>query len=341
MRPYGAFFSGDFDRLQSLMNETVEACRTHGRTWELAFALQLRAKVNNDVTERLADSIRDIGESRRLFERLGDEWGTAETLSAEAEAAIHSGEWLRAVECCREGIALARKIGSHQHVPVLTVRMGDALISAGDWEQGERLLREGIEDAQRFGSASDGAAFFGNVLLAGALSHRHDTAQALEVIEETIRQNEAGGTGMPGFISGMLLGMKGSLLGKSGRPVEGLRLLTEGVEELARHPLANVITPRLSIMLTPAAAQLLRLVAEADGGPEHRLFGRRVHRSVVLLGAHQRWRPSVVPPAELRELEEEKALLRDLLGEQAYEAGYAEGDGLQAEEAVALMRDVE
>lgn len=112
LRPYGAFFTGNFDRLYPLMNETVESCRRHHREWELAYALQLRAKINNDVTERLAESITDIGESRRIFERLGDEWGMAETLSAEAEAASNAGDWEHAAQCCRRGIELARKIGS-------------------------------------------------------------------------------------------------------------------------------------------------------------------------------------------------------------------------------------
>lgn len=80
-RSFGAFFSGDLERVHELMDETVECCRRFGRTWELAFALQLRAKVNNDISERLDVSLEDIGESRRLFERIGDEWGTAETLS--------------------------------------------------------------------------------------------------------------------------------------------------------------------------------------------------------------------------------------------------------------------
>jgi predicted ATPase/DNA-binding SARP family transcriptional activator len=338
LRPYGVFFSGDFGRLHALMDETVQACRTHGRTWELAFALQLRAKINNDDGDRLDAAVQDIGESRRLFERLGDEWGMAETLSAEAEAAGNAGDWQRAVDCCREGIELARKIGSHQHVPVLTVRMGEALVNGGEWDEGVRLLREGIEDAERFGSASQGAAFYGRILLAGALSRQADVTDALRLIEDTIRENEAG-QGVPGFVGAMLRGIKGSLLGRAGRPHEGLRLLTDGIAELAHHPLATALTPRLAIMLAPAAVQLLRMVGESEGLSGER-SQRRLHRAVLLVGAHDRLRPSVIPPAERRELDDEKALLRSLLGDRAYEAGYAEGGGLAVAEAIALMRDV-
>jgi predicted ATPase/DNA-binding SARP family transcriptional activator len=335
MRPYGAFFSGDFDRLYELIDETVDSCRTHGRTWELAYSLQLRAKINNDATERLAACVRDIGESRRLFQQLGDEWGTAETLSAEAEAAANAGDWQRTVRCCHEGIALARKIGSHQHVPVLTVRLGDAMVNAGEPEEGERLLREGIKDAQRFAAASDGAAFFGKVLLAQVLARRDDIAEALAVIEEAITEGAGVSAGVPSFVLGMLNAMRGYLIGRSGDPVAGMALFSDGIVELSRHPLANVITPRLAILLVPSAVELLVLLADAQ--PEAR--SARLLRAVALLNAHDRLRPTAVPPAEARDIETVRARLRADLGEKDFVAAYAEGDGLSLEEAVALMRD--
>jgi hypothetical protein len=338
LRAYGAFFSGGFDRLYALMDETVEACRTHGRTWELAYSLQLRAKVNNDVSERMDASVRDIAEGRRLFQQLGDEWGMAETLSAEAEAAGNAGDWLRAAECCREGIALARKIGSNQHVPVLVVRLGDALINSGDPEEGERTLREGIEDAERFGVTGNGAGFIGRIMLANQLSHRNDPREALELIEETI-QRQYVSEAMPGFVIGMLLALKGYLIGKAGDPRTGMEILAGGVETLADHPLADVITPRLAVVLMPGAAVLLRMLAESNAVDEVPDV-RRLHRAVLLVGAHDRWRPSAMPPADRRELDEGVERLRALMGDEDYEAAYAEGGALSVGEAVALMRDV-
>lgn len=345
LRPYGAFFSGDFERLHDLMDETVGVCRQYGRTWELAFALQLRAKINNDVKERLSDSLRDIAESRRLFERLGDEWGMAETLSGEAEAAGHGGDWRRAAVCCREAIELARKIGSHQHIPVLTVRLGEALSNAGEPEEGERLVREGIADAERFGAASDGAAFFGKVLLASMLSRRDDIAEALELIESTIVEGTQSG-GAPGFVIGMLNGVKGHLIGRLGDPDAGLSMVADGIDELNRHPLANVITPRVGILLAPGAVDLLTMLAEADAeppgsGPATGLGTRRALRAAVLLNAHDRLRPSVMPPGEAEQLDRSRTRLRTLLGDEDYAAAYAEGDGLTVEGAIALMRDVD
>ncbi|WP_308011795.1 AfsR/SARP family transcriptional regulator [Actinacidiphila acidipaludis] len=359
LRPYGAFFSGSFERLHELIDETVDACRRHGRDWELAFSLQLRAKINNDVHERAPMAVRDVIESRELFQRLGDEWGMAETLSAEAEGAGSSGDYARAARCCREGIALARKIGSRQHVPVLTVRLGEALINAGETEEGMRLLHEGVAEAERFGAMNDGAAFYGKLLLTLALSRGGRNAEALALIESTMGDNSL--RGQPGFILGILKGIKGYLIGRLGRPAEGLEMLGDGIGVLAGHPLASVITPRLGVMLAPGAMELLTMLAEsgseaepgpgagsesgsesgpAGGGGLSGLAVRRARRAAQLACAHERLRPQAIPPSEARELALVVDRLRNLLGAEAYEAAYAEGDGLSVDEAVALMRDV-
>jgi predicted ATPase/DNA-binding SARP family transcriptional activator len=343
LRPYGAFFSGEFARLPALVDETVEACRRHGRDWELAFSLQLRAKINNDVLERAQTAVEDVRESRQLFERLGDEWGVAETLSAEAEAAGSRGEYARAAECCRRGIELAHRIGSHQHVPVLTVRLGEALVNAGELEEGMRLLYEGVAEAERFGAVNDGAAFYGKMLLTMTLSRQGWNAEALALIEETMRDGESL-RGQPNFISGILVGVKGYLIGRLGRPEEGLRMLGDGIAVLAGHALANVITPRLGVLLAPGAIELLALLAEAaprDGGRLDDLAERRARRAAMLACAHERLRPQVVPPAEARLLAEVVGRLRELLGEAEYDAAYAEGDSLSVDGTVALMRDVD
>jgi hypothetical protein len=338
MRPYSAFFAGRFDELSGLVDESVDACRRHHRDWELAYALQLRAKVTNDVPERLEEAIHDVGESRRIFERLGDEWGMAETLSAEAEAASNAGDWAHAAECCRQGIVLARKIGSHQRVPVLTVRLGENLVNMGQVEEGLRTLREGVANAGKFGAHSEGAGFFGRILLAGALSHTGQEAEALDLIEETI-QDGAAAAGQPGFAMGMVVALRGYLIGRLGEPKAGLDLIREGMSELGDHPLANVITPRLGILLAPCAITLLAALAEQGGSDG--LGERRARRAATLISAHDRLRPSVVPPAEAAELERAKEQLLAVLGEQEYAAGYAEGDGLDTIETVALMRDVD
>ncbi|MFI0943707.1 BTAD domain-containing putative transcriptional regulator [Streptomyces sp. NPDC021020] len=343
LRPYAAFFTGDFEKLRSLMDETVESCRIHGQDWELAFSLQLRAKVNNDVSEYVEGSIRDIAESRRIFERFGDEWGMAETLSAEAEAAGNAGDWAHAVECCRKGIALAHKIGSEQHVPVLTVRLGDALVNLGQVDEGMATLRRGVEEASEYGADHDGARFYGRVLLAGALTHVGKPAEALELIEETYHDSRHT-SGQPGFIVGMLVAMKGYLVGLVSDPHGGLDMIRDGLAVLSEHPIAHVITPRIGMILAPGAAELLSLLAASERAPARPAPGgladRRACRAAALLNAHRRLRPNALPPAEAEQVATTTERLLVLLGPQRYAAAYAEGDGLTVEEAIALMSNV-
>ncbi|WP_063835953.1 hypothetical protein [Streptomyces yeochonensis] len=362
-RPYGAFFSGSFDRLHELMDETVECCRRFGRTWELAFSLQLRAKVRNDLTDTLDSAMEDIGEARRLFERLGDEWGMAETLSAEAEAAGNGGDWEHAAECCRRAIGLARKLGADQHSPVLTVRLGDSLVNAGRLEEGERVIRQGIAEAEEYGAHGDGAGFFGRMMLTSLLARTDRIHEALEMIDRGIEEVERTPTPLPRFVVGVMTATRGSLIGRLGRPAEGLEMLCAGVAELNSHPLSHMVTPRLGIILTPGAAELLLTLAEteseagsesgsgsgaesgsgADAGAEAagRLRAARLHRAAVLLAAHDRLRPSVVPPLEARDTARVRDRLRELLGEEEFAAAQAKGGGLSAEEAAALMCDVD
>ena|GEM_PF-151331 len=363
-RTFGAFFSGSFDRVRELIDETVDCCRRFGRTWELAYTLQLRAKMNNDLTESVADAQRDISEARRLFEQLGDEWGTAETLSAEAEAAGNSGDWEYAARCCRQAIALARKLGADQQTPVLEVRLGESLASLGELDEGERVIRAGIEEAGGYGRAADGAEFFGRVTLAMLLGRTGRTTEALEVVEQGIAQMRARDTVVvPEFVVGVLEAARGFLLGRLGRPAEGLELVRNGVRELNSHPLSHLITPRLAVVMATGAAELLLRLAEneteneaeseavaetvaeneggsAPGGVADRRTAR-LTRAAVLLAAHDRLRPNVPGPLEARDTERVRRRLLELLGEEAFAAAQAKGGGLSAEEAAALMRDVD
>ncbi|WP_329318775.1 BTAD domain-containing putative transcriptional regulator [Streptomyces sp. NBC_01262] len=329
MRPFACFLSGDFGQLRELADETVESCRTHGRIWELAFILQLRAKVMNDISDTIEVSMNDIRESRALFEQVGDNWGVAECLAAEAETTSGLGDWVRAAECCREAIGLARRLGSHQQVPILTIRLGDALVNSGETAEGERLLRAGIADAERFGVSGHGAALYGRVLLSGLLGYRGDVAEAHTLMDEFL---DALPAGVPPFISGLLLGMKGWLMGIEGDPVGGLRTLGEGIDRLHGHPLTSVIAPRMGLLLIPIA--IVNLALLPDPGTA------LLHSAALLNGAHDHLRAVAIAPYHKAAVAKAAVSLREGLGAAAYDAAYAEGAGLTIEQAVTLMREM-
>ncbi|MEU3460070.1 BTAD domain-containing putative transcriptional regulator [Streptomyces sp. NPDC006733] len=332
MSPFAAFLSGEFERMPELVDNLVRSCREFGGPWELAFALQIRAKMLNDVTEKLDQSMADVRESRELFRQVGDRWGMAEALAAEAEAAANSGQWERSAECCREAITMARELGSYQMVPLLNVRLGDMIINTGDAEAGEALLRAAILDADEVGPAAGGSAFYGRVLLCALLGRRGELEEGHAIVDEMLA---APPVGVPKFVSGMLLGIKGWLTCRSGDPEAGLRYLRQGLDELTATTLTEVIAPRIGMLLVPVAVTIL--VAKASSATPQEAT-ELATRAAGLLGAHDRLRPTVPSPLEREELADGRRDLLELLGDTAFGRAYAAGDGLSAVETVALMR---
>lgn len=331
-RMMGAMLTGRFDLMPRLIDDTVDSCRHFGRTWELAFALQLRAKVMNDEEGRLAQSMEDIREARALFGEAGDDWGLVEVLAAEAESTANAGDWARAAESCREAIDIAIKLGAHQQVPMMTVRLGDALANSGQEEEGERLVREGIADAQRFRPVGDDASYYGRVLLVAMLARRGDLDEGFELLD-AMQADPPGG--MPSFISGLLAAIRGWLIGMSGDPYGGLPHLRQAVDYMDAHPLSPVIGPRLGVLLFPPAVTLFTGIAglrDGDGAAEP------ARRAALVLGAHDGLRQTACTPWERHSLDEDAARLRVQMGEEAYAEAYREGETLTFAEAIVLVR---
>ncbi|MFG2299897.1 BTAD domain-containing putative transcriptional regulator [Actinacidiphila glaucinigra] len=331
-RVLGAMLTGRFDRMPELMDDAVASCRLHGRVWELAFALQFRAKVMNDVEDRLEASMDDIREARELFGRVGDDWGMAEALAAEAEASSNAGDWARAAESCREAIELARRLGAYQHVPIMKVRLGDALANAGDLVEGERLIREGVAEAEAFRPVGDDAGYYGKVLLIALLSRRGELDEAFALLDAL---QAAPPRGMPSFIVGLLAAVRGWLTGMAGDPYGGLPHLAESVAYMEGHPLSPIIGPRLGVLLFPPGVALFTGIAGLREGDDVRGPARR---AALVLGAHDALRQSACTPWERTSLDEDAVRLRGYLGEEDFAHAYREGEGLVFAEAVELLR---
>ncbi len=335
IRPFTAILTGDFHGMPGLLDELVADCRAHGRVWELAYALQLRVKALNDL-ETGYDEMRDVRESRELFARVGDRWGMAEALSAQAESAGHRGQWDVTARCCREAIALARELGAHQQVPELTVRLGEATANGGDPVGGERLLRAGVEDGERLGPGARGAVFFGRMNLVALLGHlgRLDEAHALVdvMMAEPPTPNLE-------LVRGLLKAVNGWLLARSGRVQEGLREARAGLDELYTHPLAAVFAPRLGVLALPAVVSMLARAQRSPGeGTDEATTRRRARHGAMLLAAGRTLRPHAMAPLERAELEAAEPLLRATLGDREFEDACRTGAGMSAERATALAR---
>jgi predicted ATPase/DNA-binding SARP family transcriptional activator len=331
-RIYMAMQTGLMDRLHAEADNQVEACRRHGRPWELAFALQVRCKLRNDQPDKRQSALADGAESLALFTGLGDRWGMAEALAGQSEAAGFAGDYVTAARCAREAITLARTVGADQGVPILQVRLGDALLGSGELEEGERWLLLGVEASYSHGPYGQGAGFFGSVVLAALRAEQGRTADARAILEPLLPQYSEGST--VSLLGGMVESFLGWLDAMDGRPGEGWTRLRAGVGSITDHPMAGFVGDSIGLVMIPTAAYILLACARA--GTE--AVDRPALRAARLLGAHDTMLPVAgVHHLARRALAETVAGLREDLGDEAYDAAYAEGGALGVGDAVALL----
>ncbi|MGI5374931.1 AfsR/SARP family transcriptional regulator [Streptomyces sp. CA-251387] len=320
---YAVLLTGDVARVREIVDAAIDTCRcVPGYEWDLAAGLQMRANLLANRTEWSGDATRDADESLAIYRRLGDLWGTAEALAARAEAQERRGEYRAAAADYRAAIEHAECLGARAQVGVLSARLGAALIESGETERGERLLREVIEQG---GGVTEHAMPFARLILAGRLGMTDRVPEAREHLRLLREQFK-----IAHFIifDAFILGAEAWLDAVDGRYPESLDRIRRALER-AGDPLSQAIAPQMrSAYLTTAAFALARV----DGGRRARDAARCLGAADALLP------PRHVPSSQEREVYDRAvARTRAVLGDAAYEAAYAEGGGLSAEEAAALV----
>ncbi|MFF5978649.1 BTAD domain-containing putative transcriptional regulator [Streptomyces olindensis] len=320
---FAVMLTGEMDRLRVIVDASIRTCReTPGFAWELASALQMRANFLANRTDWAGDAARDADESLEIYQRLGDAWGTAEALSARAEAHERRGHYALAAADYEAAIAHAEHLGARAQAAVLTARLGNALLEAGEGERGERLLREVIAQHEDAHSEAMPAA---RLFLAGRLGMTGRTAEAREQLRR-LRQDFR----IAHFIvfDAYILGSEAWLDAVEGRYEACLRLIRKALER-ATDPLATAITPHMRSGYLIIGAWAL---AGLDGG-------RRAGDAARCLGAFDALLPSghVAQTQERETREQAERLARASLGDPAYETAYAQGGGLSLDEAAALV----
>ncbi|MGK3945083.1 BTAD domain-containing putative transcriptional regulator [Streptomyces caeruleatus] len=320
---FAIMLTGDMDRLRDVIAATVDTCRTTpGYEWELAAALQWRANLLANRSDWAGDAIQDAEEALAIYERLGDVWGTAEALSARAEAHERKGKWRAAADDYERAIARAEELGARAQKLVLNARLGSVLLENGDAERSEALLREVIADQDGVRNEAMPAS---RLFLAGLLGLTGRIPEAREQLR-LLRQQ----FGIAHFVifDAFILGSEAWLEAMDGRHDECLRLVRRALEK-SEDPLALTIAPHMRTMYLHIAALAL---AGADGGARARDGARCLRAGDALL-------PSGHAPTTIERTLRGKAErdLRAVLGDAAYASAYAEGDGLSPKEAAALV----
>ncbi|WP_118082691.1 BTAD domain-containing putative transcriptional regulator [Streptomyces sp. CC0208] len=320
---FAIMLTGDMDRLRDVIRATVETCRaTPGYEWELAAALQWRANLLANRSDWAGDAIQDAEEALEIYERLGDVWGTAEALSARAEAHERKGKWQAAADDYERAIERAEQLGARAQKSVLNARLGSTLLETGEAERGELLLREVIADQE---GARNEAMPASRMFLAGWLGLTGRIPEAREQLR-LLRQQ----FGIAHFVifDAFILGSEAWLEAWDGCYEECLRLTRRALEK-SEDPLALTIAPHMRTMYLHTAGIAL---AGADGGARARDGARCLRVGDGLLPSDHV--PTTVERTVRGRAEQQ---LRAVLGDAAFESAYAEGDGLSPGEAVALV----
>ncbi|MFD3615775.1 BTAD domain-containing putative transcriptional regulator [Streptomyces sp. NPDC058676] len=322
---FAVILSGDMGRVREIVDATVRTCRAApGHEWELAAGLQMRAQMLANRTDWAGDAARDADESLAIYRRLGDLWGTAEALAARAEAHERQGEYQQAAADYEAAIERANRLGARAQASVLAARLGSALLEVGESERGERLLREVIDRQEGSGSGHE-AMPAARLFLAGRLGMTGRTAEAREQLR-LLREE---------FKIAHFVVFDASILGAEA----WLDVLDERCEvaldktrralELADDPLSLAIAPQMrsSYLVTAATA-----LAGLDGGCRAADAARCIGAAAAMLPPRH-----VMSSMERDVWHRAERRTRAVLGDQAYEAAYAEGGGLSPAEATALV----
>ncbi|MFM9705238.1 BTAD domain-containing putative transcriptional regulator [Streptomyces galilaeus] len=322
---YAVMLTGDMERIRVISDANIRTAReTPGYEWELAVCLQMRANLLANRSDWAGDATRDADESLEIFRRLGDAWGTAEALSARAEAHERMGAHGRAAADYEAAMVYAERLDARSQSAVLQARLGSALLEAGQEERGERLLRDVIDRAD---GAVNEALPAARLFLCGHLAM---TGRAAEGREQLRLLREEFGLAHFVVFDAMILGAQAWLDAVEERYEEALVSIRAALRQ-ADDPLSMAIAPHLRSFYLAIAAIALGGTDTGDGV--------RAGAAARCLGAADAHLPArhISPRLEAECLERARAGARAALGEAAYSAAYAEGGGLSYEEAAALV----
>uniref|UniRef100_A0AAU2UZJ3 Winged helix-turn-helix domain-containing protein n=1 Tax=Streptomyces sp. NBC_00003 TaxID=2903608 RepID=A0AAU2UZJ3_9ACTN len=314
---FARLLTGEFTGFDRVVDEMVADARRHGDAWDLAFALLLRAKLLDGT---------DAADALALFERVGDPWGIAESLSARGESHEREGRYEEAATDFERALQSVTEMGAHAQVSVFKSKLASARLemarTPAEREEAERLLAEAVEESRQFPEESLGTA---RMLLAQHFGRTGRTGAA----RQQLRLMEGEFTALtPELFRGLVAGMHGWLDCLDGKYADAQGRIKDAVRHLESQ--AYLVAPHLirSQFLSSAWAKAA-LGAAQDGAR--------------LLGAYDRnstgrdsfgFRPLPAEPETRRHAE---AALRAALDPAAYERAYAEGAELDVRQAAALV----
>ncbi|MFG2571731.1 BTAD domain-containing putative transcriptional regulator [Streptomyces sp. NPDC048481] len=320
---FAVLMTGDQERIREIIDANVDTCRRMpGYEWELASCLQIRANVLANRSDWAQGALRDADEALEIFRRLGDAWGTAEALSARAEARERLGDYRRAAADYEDAIAHAERLNARAQAAILAARLGSVLLETEDGERGERILREVIDGPEHVGHEAAPVARLFLVGRLGTTGRRAEAREQLRLLREDVD------FGRFAVFDAFMRGAEAWLDAVEDRYAQALTGVRTALLRAA-DPLSMAVAPQMrSVYLYVAASAL----AGMDGGSRAGAAARCLGAADALLPpghVHTRWERDAHGLAAKR--------ARAALGEEDFASAYAEGGGLSYEEATALI----
>ncbi|MGW6569865.1 AfsR family transcriptional regulator, partial [Streptomyces sp. NPDC054975] len=318
---FAVMIIGEPGTMREMLDATVSTCRRLGYDWELGHALQWRANLLAHRVDWAGDAAADADESLEIFVRLDDAWGAAEALASRGEARERHLRFEGAAEDYATAIGYAERVGAQSQMALLRARYADMLGLTGREEEAEEILRAVLAGGDSRGHEAMLAARLFLAMLLGRTGRTTEARAQLTTLMGDFSSQTLS------IFGGFTLGSLAWLDNLDGEYASALSRSREALER-SLGALSMMVAPQMpAVHLVTAAWALAGL-----GGP-HATVGAR------LLGANAGLVPEghLLSPHERDNLERATELARSVLGDEAFEAAYAEGGGLSVEEAAALL----
>jgi tetratricopeptide (TPR) repeat protein len=310
------YFAGRLDYVEGLLPQLREVADESADEWIDAITRLVEAEVlqARGHTHEAQDAY--LG-AAAAFERHGDRFAYALAITEAAEVAESLGDYDRAVEMLRGGLAIADEVGFSGHPLAMRGRLANVEVLRGNLDIAEAMHRSLLDDPKALRVMWLQA--MSRVGLA-TIARRRDDLDAAELdLERAWRMPR---TQSVPYMRALLSVSFGYLADQRGDSFAALRHQIDGLE--TNHRLGS---PRQVAYSLEGAAGALALSAGSD---DLRLGAMLLGRADHL----RRGSGGPMPPAERFDVDRAEQRLRDALGESVFDECFAAGSAADTDDLV-------
>jgi predicted ATPase/DNA-binding SARP family transcriptional activator len=316
-RVMACFFGGRIDEVRGHVAALDDAARRSGDGWAAALAALVRGEIAHHEG-RAADAEAAFWDAAGGFERVGDEFSLAITLTEAAEMAEVYGDYDHAVDLLHRGIEASERVGFSGHPLGMRARLGNVEALRGNLDLAERLHLELLAD---IGDVSlpwlRSTSYAGLAMIARRRGRPEEAERWLATSWALARTRD-----VP-VVRAMVLSGRGYTADQLGDGDAALQLQLEALQVSVGHGMPRAIANGLEGVAGAIALS-------SDAGDQ-----QRAARLLGAADAIRRRTGGPMPPAERFDVDRAERRCRAALGDEAFAAAYAAGASTSVDDAVA------